>query len=317
MAGLVNFLAKNCSKDHEPVVSESRFDRAGHYAVSAIQGISTYDIGGSTLYMSPVHNNRATSVMTALGRKTLHAPADIENDWIGFANLPHNVIAKAVTFSRLGQPTLLPFEMVGTFVDSDGGFRGVGIVVTNNYQGNPSYGAGVHNQDIKDLLFPSIEHQHEHNMKIIMDVLNLFYDTLASRSGKASPWRPDAWDANELFRVIGGFDEEGRHLDYANRDATCGGLIYIKKVLHSSGKSFCNDIGWNPATASTCTGYSSAYNAWLYKNDYDNMAAVLETISFLLGTNINADSVAGIWKAPDDAARQQAAAFSPQPPSPA
>ena len=189
MAGLVNFLAKNCSKDHEPVVSESRFDRAGHYAVSAIQGISTYDIGGSTLYMSPVHNNRATSVMTALGRKTLHAPADIENDWIGFANLPHNVIAKAVTFSRLGQPTLLPFEMVGTFADSDGGFRGVGIVVTNNYQGNPSYGAGVHNQDIKDLLFPSIEHQHEHNMKIIMDVLNLFYDTLASRSGKASPWR--------------------------------------------------------------------------------------------------------------------------------
>ena len=312
MAGIVQFLAKNCSKDHQPVVSESRFDRAGHYAVSAIQGVATYDINGSTLYMSPVRNNTATSVQTALGRKTLHAPADIENDWIGFANLPHNIIAKAITFSRLGQPTILPIEMVGTFEDSEGGFRGVGIVVTDNYQGNPSYGTGVHNQDIKDLLFPSIDSQLERHVDTVIGILNVFYNTLASRTGKASPWRPDTWDINELFRVIGGFDEEGRHLDYANRDAACGGLIYIKKVLHSSGKSFCNDIGWTPAPASTSTGYSSAYNAWLYTNDYDNMAAVLETISFLLGTNIDADSVAGIWTAPDVMARQTASTFQQQ-----
>lgn len=311
MAGLVSFLGKHCGNDNELIVSESRFDQAGHFAIGAIQGISTYNVNGSTLYVSPVRNNVQTTITTALGRQVLHAPSDIENDWIGFSTLGHVVIAKSITFSRLGMATLVPFEIVGTFKDTSGSVRGIGIVVGNDYTGNRSYGAGVHNQDISrnNFLFPDISTQHERHVGSVIALLDQFYAAMATRANRPSQWRPTTWDIKELFRVIGGFDEDGRPLTFSNRDATCGGLIYIKKVLHSSAKGICQDLSWNPATTSTATGYASAYNAWLYVHDYDNMNLVLETINDLMHDNLAVDSITGVWKVPDDVDRQLAATF--------
>ena len=314
MAGLLRFLNRNAGNDHVKVDTGSSIDVPGHFVLVALIGVRSYnDNGSSTVFASPLRNTMPQMVSSPIGQRTLHAPIDIRADFIGFCSLAKNIVAKSVTLGRLGLPTVMAAEVVGTF-QTEEEQRGVVICLTPDYNGQPSFGADVHNVPfaLTDLPILSIDVQHGSHQNTVFQLLDSFYKALETRSGGAGVnWRPSLWDINEVYKVIGGFDASGANMSYVARDTCCAGSVFLKKCLHRCGKGICSDIGWAaPGTSPANVSYGNAYGAYLYVNDYDNAANVVLALNDLLpNANITAEILGPIWKEPSADDRTVAASF--------
>ena len=314
MAGLLRFLNRNAGNDHVKVETNSSIDVPGHFVLVSLIGIRNYnDDGSSTVFASPLRNTQAQMVSSPIGQRTLHAPIDIGADWIGHLILDKSVVAKSVTLGRLGHPTVMVAEVVGTFQSEDEQ-RGIVICLTPDYNGQPSFGADVHNVPFAfaDLPIFSISVQHGVHQNTILQLLDKFYKTLEIHSGFAGVnWRPSLWDFNEIYMVVGGFDTFGANMSYIARDTCCAGSVFVKKCLHRCGKGICSDLGWaQPGTSPANVSYGNAYAAYLYVKDYDNAVNVVLTLNELLpGSNITMESISPVWKEPSEADRAAAATF--------